>query len=579
MIIFGYFTKQSSQNLEEFFMSYRISFLAVFLCACGLDESSLKRDQILRELKSNAVSENHQYSDDALPEFQKPKVVIDSQLILDAKEKIKNEMENLEDSLTVNIDKNNQELLWDFSQSELFLSQQNSIMKEISLHQGALPKSLIPSVRENILSDPKIKAMMNLPGFVVDLVKNLFVNDEKISTEINSGVSQKIKTALNTQNDLSEQLKFQFDGFPKNYMTQDSINSFSIAEQSLRWNFILNEIYLNTSGSLQDELGLQISTMNLSLLLAEWEYLFGLKKSSASKKSYGGLVQRMDQDIGVIGPFDPREVKDVPGILYSEYLIKKPEGTLLEKAIKGGETWKPTSYILKLDEQVLLWSAAAKFFHNLRPKNRTENIKKLFNPTTGMFPDDAYKLALVFLPSMKFLLKGGFINKETKEIKSELNLDSLKINSEVGVGSPDLLTLARLTRTLVDWVSETQDLSDSDLSPEQMSKLQRGANEMLDGARLTIQKILTEFVEYDSLGENLDLIVEDQENSIKIKAEVLSHLAFAEETVIQSPFLHEKILKLFDRFIREDLNNHGQLKVDELIWVKKALSELDTFVD
>src|SRR5690606_24695947 len=110
-----------------------------------------------------------------------------------------------------------------------------AFLKEIAQSRGTLPQPLVPTIREQIRNNSKLKILNILPDGLSDLVTDFFVNDDKIATEIRTGVAEKIANFAPGAPRLAERVPFRFDAFPKLGEREDLPAEFRLEDQLARW--------------------------------------------------------------------------------------------------------------------------------------------------------------------------------------------------------------------------------------------------------------------------------------------------------------------------------------------------------
>ncbi len=491
-------------------------------------------------------------------------------------------------SMTVNtLDK---ERLWANAHCQCTPRFTGNYLSQLSLARGVLPQPLVPSVREQIRNDPKLKILMGLPAGPLQNIGNalagLFVNDTKIADLIRLGVADKINRSTPGGSRIESHVKFRFDGFPSPTGVGSAHAShpkvFDIDSQASRWALIMGlpNMWTAEAPVAFGDHGLQL--LHTAQMMAEWQYMFGLEKS-ARGLAYGGMTFDPREGLaGKLAAFDPRVNTQGHRIISGSYIISYPDSGQLDLATNVEERWQRNAAKISLDEQARLWTSAAMALHRLRPKNRM-NVGALFNHF-GMFPNDAHQLALVFLPGLEVLLDGMIIDEEAMLVRQYAK--TKETSGPEATQPADLLTLARLARAINLWVEQTRDLGDLGLDAATANKLRTGHADFTKVVQLAIQTILANHVRDSGVKNRLGSIAmvrspqDYGQPEAAVVAETLATLAAAEQASMSSPILKQRIVGLYHWYVAEYLADipsgrlQSSLSPQAVLWTYKAMQML-----
>lgn len=491
---------------------------------------------------------------------------------------------------TMTLNSLDKERLWANAHCQCTPAFTGKYLSQLSVARGALPQPLVPSVREQIRNDPKLKLLMGLPGGlqnVGNFLAGLFVNDEKIAGLIRTGVAEKVNRAAPGGAQIQNHVQFRFDGFPSPISAVGSAQTaapkvFDTDVQASRWALIMGlpNMWQAEAPIAYNDHGLQ--TLHTAQMMSEWQYMFGLEKA-ANGTVYGGVTFDPREGLnGKLAGFDPRT--DIKGkrVVSGSYVISYDQADQLDLAISVQEQWQRNAAKINLDEQARMWTAAATAFHRLRPKNRT-NVGSLFG-SSGMFPNDAHQIALVFLPGIEVLLDGMFIDEQAMLIRQYAK--TRETTGPEASQPANLVTLTRLARAMNLWVEQTRDLSDAALDAATANKLRTGNAQFVKVVQLAIQSILGNHVRDSGVVTKLGSIamVRSPQDYGKPEAaevaETLATLAAVEQASLPSPILKQRVIGLYHWYVAEYLadvpkgKNQMKLSPQAILWSYKAMQQL-----
>jgi hypothetical protein len=457
--------------------------------------------------------------------------------------------------------------------------------RNLVMSHGVLPELLVPNVREEIRANDKLKLLTTLKEEFASVARKLFLDDGTILSEIRTAIAEKIHTASGWGQNLARE-KIRFSPFPPvgsfTAISSDWSQFFSVPNQAIRWNFIFSQegMWTGVSPMIRSDHAYQF--LNVMLALSEWQYMFGLSHTQTGAP-YGGLTLATDNPTGSgLMEFDPRKDYSVSRFITGRYALSyKPGYDAIDTAFNARETWTNIYDGLSLDEQAKVWSSAARILHRTRPRNRNFT-SNLFDPVRGVLPDETHFLGLIVLPSFQDLLGKRFINEETRKVRTFFPPGSAGDMEEV-LDSRRLMALTRALEAMNLWYQELQNVNDIKLSKDLTDQLTSSGSTIKRGMQFITQVILGEFGETTEDGSNeMQLVVANGTPSLTAAeaAEVLTTLANAERTVLASTFLHMKLGRLSDWYVKEylqraNVDKNVQLGAADLMWTHTLFTALE----
>jgi hypothetical protein len=447
--------------------------------------------------------------------------------------------------------------------------------ESIAGSRGVLPQILMPSVREEIKNSETLATLAKLP--LGGVLAGIFTTDAKLAARIADGLGEKL-TSSPGGSELGDRLQLRFDGFQA---IAGQENSFRFSDQIARWQsvFAANGMWEQRAPIDNKDHGLQ--SLELLRTLAEWSYLVGIDKNS-NGGFYGGLtVSEKVGELKINGPVDPRSKTQPAWFLSGTYSIDYGNESAKDTAISVREEWSRTKNDpITLDEQSRFWHTAAIAFKRLRPENR-EKIQSLFksgaSDKDGVLPADAHELPLAFLTSLKSLLPGPFIEKDSRLVRAQAALSAESSDEEA-----DVLALARLTRALVAWIVELESVTKDTVSANTLSKVENAANELLPPLQVAIQTILQRHaLPAVDVGGAFGIAIVRNGKGLELSeaAEVLLALVEAESMVLSSEFLQSRLVAMLDWFGGDLLGEKTTLSGEELLWLRGLSSKVSQRIE
>lgn len=457
--------------------------------------------------------------------------------------------------------------------------------------RGTLPQILVPSIRQEIWSQPLLKTLLAItPGNTIgSSIAGLFLKDSKINSEVRKGLSDKLRASLPGGSDAIAQHTLQLDLFQnpvQNLGNRDALapKTMMIGSQAAKWIHIFgtDNLWENSTPVRAPDHGVQMFATAASLL--EWSYLYGLDKDQR-QQALGGLT--FDPRLGpnsAIGAFDPRVQAEGTGIVSGTYSVSFPEKSAIDSAINARELWKRAPSAITLDEQARVWLAAAMAFERLKPSQR--RMTQMFKSAGGMLPDEAHQLPLAFLPGMATLLDGGFVDTNALSINEVAYLQAVSTVSTERTAK--LTSLAKMMRAMTLWSTTLDSIQNEKVEAATAQKLAQNQTKIKDVLRLSVQAVLDNHVQTRLTQSRLrgigivDSVTTQARPNLDVAAEVLIALTLAELRVFkgtqQGTDFSKKIIGLHHWFAAEYLVDlierptQTQLKPQSALLIQGLLS-------
>lgn len=472
-------------------------------------------------------------------------------------------------------------------------------MAKLVTRGGPMPQLLMPMVREGVAADPKVQRLLQMPPAYRSVLDGLVSVDNVIKKQVKATVAGKVSAALTGGSTIADRYDFRFDGFAAAGLGPlTAPQTFSIGDQAARWNYILGMDAMWSGKPALDGVDHGLQLLNTALVLSEWSYLYGLDVASKDGTPYGGLTFQTDKNspsnlYGLpMAPFDPR--KDPAGMRFvsGAYTIEYPAVDSLEMATEVQESWHRAAGNVTLDEQALVWRAAARAMARLRPAARTTTAR-LYANGTGIFPADAHTASLLFLPGMDLLLDGPFFSTAAQSVREEAMFTRREDGTFDPAGYPDIvkpvfnetrvLGLARLCSALSEWVGQVSSLDDLQLDDTTAGRLRVAHKRLRDPVRLALVVMMRELpADLGGIGETGRLSGHPG-MSVGAAAEVLFHVARTLTVGLDSAFLRTRVFAMMDHFgvnylvpLWRDPARRAELSPTDIVWVQNALAAMET---
>ena len=464
---------------------------------------------------------------------------------------------------------------------------------------GPMPQLLMPMVGEGVAADPKVQKLLRMPPAYRSILDGLVSVDNVIKKQVKETVAGKVSAALTGGSTIGDRYDFRFDGFAAAGIGPlTAPQTFSIGDQATRWNYILGMDAMWSGKQALDGVDHGLQLLNTALVLSEWSYLYGLDIASKDGTPYGGLTFQADKNSpsnlhGLeMAPFDPR--KDTAGMRFvsGDYTIQYPAVDSLEMATEVQESWQRAAGTVTLDEQALVWRAAARAMARLRPAARATTAG-LYANGTGIFPADAHAASLLFLPGMDLLLDGPFFSTAAQSVRDEAHFARRDDGTFDPAGYPDIgnpvfselrvLGLARLSSALSEWVGQVASLDDLQLDETTTGRLRVAHKRLRDPVRLALVVMMRELpADLGGLGETGRLSGRTG-MAPGAAGEVLFHIARTLTVGLDSAFLRTRAFAMMDHFavnylvpIWRDPARRAEISPTDIVWIHNALAVMET---
>lgn len=446
---------------------------------------------------------------------------------------------------------------------------------------GALPQIFVPSVRKEVQNNSTIKMLGGL-GAIGDLLKGALASDDKITSEIRSGISAKGKEAIRSVDLLRDAPQFWFDGFTS-LSAEHADNSFTTIDMASKWAYVtsLPQMWEGQEPLLYGNHGAQM--LAFVSVISDWNYLYGLQSDSANRP-FGGLV--FDPRKGnskATTAMDLRAKDSSPYIFSGRYKVTFDKSLrLVDVTTKSQEKWSRDIAPVPLGEQALILLSAARAMHYFRPKSSGQFPGFFTDP--GFFPKEAIQVPLVHLAGAGYMLDGQFINPDTRQIFATASL-----NGPIG-DEADLESKMRLSQALIAWLAELKSIGDLKQNPiyaidnKFATQLSDGRNKMELAAQAVLQSIVGQNLIIEQRGGDAKItVIKDKSGRMASISEQLelSYTLLANEKLFSSPFIAARAITVFNAVAKNLGENDGQLKDDlvGLSWLGAAIEQAKVTID
>ena len=474
----------------------------------------------------------------------------------------------------------NSELLWYLLQCQCTPHTLKIYFKSSITQKGLLPQTIAPSIRKEVINNPKIQQIINLgnsilPNGIGAILTPVLIDDEKINSAIREGLGSKILTQYSKSTEISTLNSLNFDHFVPSGTYNQHLN---IDDQAVNWLAVFESEKLWSQNSNAPFKTAEIwpeefQFFKLMRTLSEWQYLFGLSEPIQSKIPGGLTVDVNDSELKT---FDPRVSED-DRFLASLYLLKLNFSDALTQAQKGGESWSLPEQSISLLSQSKIWYVAGKAFGRLRPRGRI-NIASAFTGSNPLFPAETHQIPLAFLPGMKSLLNGPFIDEPSRLLRQIAFLPkSFPGKSTDRTLKADIESTAALILSLNIWITQLSELNDAGLSADTEKKLLEAPATLKKALQFAVQTLLNEFIATETYNGYLATVAKknfSQSANATQVGQILKALCLAESTHLKSTLLTQKIDGLLHWSIAEfifpknnisALNSNGNLSLIDLL--------------
>ncbi|MCX6118209.1 MAG: hypothetical protein NT027_11755 [Proteobacteria bacterium] len=406
------------------------------------------------------------------------------------------------------------------------------LLSSRALLRGVLPQIFVPSIRESISQDSNLKLLSTLPSMLSDSLKGWLASDDKIATEIRSGISKKLNQSLASfgGTNLGTRTPFRLDLFAPEANTAE----FTVARQSSLWNLVAGRREMWEARPPLDGVDHGTQLLETLRMMAEWTYIFGIG-SDGKPNGFGGLALDVLNGNSVLAkPIDPSKAPDGSGLFASgNFVISYPNASAVNMATQIKEQWSFKSDDVPLLVQAQVWHAAARSFRNLR-FDQSPGAKEILTPKDGALGVGAQKLPLIWLNGMSELLSKKYVDKENLKIRSRAFGENSNASLE------ELVTLANAAQ---EWSKATRNLQTSGLDAEMQLKLKDASESMNQVVQLCVQGIISQ---YTFVGDEKRVFIGRQNQQVepKIAADVAALFYRLQSDGMQSEVLSQVSLSI-----------------------------------
>lgn len=449
--------------------------------------------------------------------------------------------------------------------------------------RGVLPTVLVPDFRSQLQSDVRLSTLRSLGA-----IGQLVITPAEVEAQITSGMQEKLLAKMQgflpkgtaALTEYPNALDAFSSSLPLSQASATSRgNEFTAGDQATLWMaaFALPYLWQGTlPRSVADQAPFLLATMR-SLL--EMKYSFGVDVDSAGNP-IGGLTIDPEAVASSIGAYDPEKSSNLPPrILTGSFTVSLSQRSTLDLIFDEKEKWTALApAAITLQEQTRLWQAGASLFQRLRPENRNA-IEKVFGTAdNSLIRPDAHKLGLVVLPAMQSILSTHFTNRDQREIYQSFSPGT----TQPSIEHADVHSIAAYMRALLSWYHELSDLSQSQLSPENIAKLKDAPKNLLAGIQLGALRLLSYYSTSTtpSGAAVATMIGPNGELSSDELAAAIAILAQAEQTVLKSPLIQQRVWNLFHSLIGvklADTSTDKSLTQNGLMWMALAAHFMKDF--
>lgn len=458
------------------------------------------------------------------------------------------------------------------------------ILTQNAISRGVLPQVLVPKIRQKIATDSKLAFINKLPPGLSNLATSMFANEDKIYSTVRDGIQDSLNHSLAYfgGSTLSQRLPFRLDLFTSSVFAPNGYPlAFDIYQQAARWNLVMGSNAMWTLSRPLDGYDHGLQLLETMRVAAEWAYLSGIG-SSGEPDGFGGLAASVaDGPAKFAKPANPEKAPDNWAIFNTgRYTIRYPAASSVDLATRIREEWTSNPGGASLEEQAMVWRAAALGFAKMRP-DRLGRAAPIFNTPDGALSMNAAKLPLVWLPGLAALLEQRYVDRSTQTI-SEYAFATDGKNQKASVAS--LLTAAQ---AIEEWRGATADLAQSGLSEGLKKQLGSVPDRLELPLQFITRSILNEYttIHEDGFGAWVTANKDDgsTQNDPSIVAKMVATLGWLEMTALPAPELKSRVVSLYHWHVKQNLlplaTNGQPLEANALIWNLRAAEIMSSYKD
>ena len=476
------------------------------------------------------------------------------------------------------------DLLWSVAFCDCAPRWTHRVLTRMLEANGALPQVLVPQIREAVLRDKRIQAVLHLPGGADGVISKIFANDSQLESTVRSNLLSMIQTAWQNPLRIGSSQRIYFDGFaPLPWRRPASAGGsqvrpegFSVANAASNWLLVTSGPAPWTAGPGRSRPGLpleqDIQLVSWARMMAEINYILGVKRGFDGR-IYGGLMINPHDPSGALLGYEVLPENGAPALgLSGDLRIAYQPMSSLKLIVNGKERWQRQPGAVDLAEQARVWRAGAAIFKGLRLESR-KYPGAIFGPDdANIFPADAQRLGLAFLQGMQVILGDELVALDSMTIGDSWSLPEQRVQRS----ETDIVSMVRVANSLAAWLQEIQSVDSSGLSEADKSTLRESMPKLQDALRLSVLRALRRGSDW--------LAFEAGDGMIPVakQAEMIATFGKVEQEILRSGFVRRRLAVVGQRLIdnlstRVDSNGVIALTPEEAIWCREALSRLKSY--
>jgi hypothetical protein len=473
------------------------------------------------------------------------------------------------------------ELAWSIASCQCSPRWAHKVLSRTLEANGPLPQVMVPQVREAILRDKRIQAVVNLPGGPEGVISRLFTSDQQLDSQIRSNLLATIQMAWQNPLKIGSSQSLNFDAFtPFPWRVPAAQggrvvrpDGFDVGSLALRWLLVANAEapWTTGPGRVRPDLPLEqdIHLVSWARMMAEINYLLGLKRGFDGR-IYGGLmINPRDNSGGLLG-FEMLPETGAPMLAMSGQMrVAYQPVSAIKLIINGNEKWARLPGTIDLQEQTRIWRAGAAIFKGLRNESRKYPAALFGVSDVNLFPPDAQRLGLAFLQGMQVLLGEELIAFDVLTIGDNFSIPEQRVQRS----ETDISSMVRVAAAAAAWVQELQSIESSGLKEDDKVLLRSGLPKLQDALRLSVLRGIRRSLDwgaFEGAGKGLPLARQ---------AELIATFAAIEQDIMRSGYVRRKMAAFTHRMlenisVRVNSASYVEFSPEEAIWIKSALSRI-----
>ncbi|MEY4631769.1 MAG: hypothetical protein RIQ81_1889 [Pseudomonadota bacterium] len=446
---------------------------------------------------------------------------------------------------------------------------------------GPLPQVLVPQIREAILRDKRVQAVINLPGGPEGVISRLFASDTQLESTIRSNILSMIQVAWQNPLKIGASQAINFDAFtPPPWRVPAPQGGravrpegFDVGTLASRWLLIANAVPPWTAGPGRSRADLpleqDILLVSWARMMAEINYILGIKRGF-DNRIYGGLLVNPHDNTGALLGFEMLPESGAPMLALSgQVRVAYQPMSSLRLIVNGNEKWQRQPGTIDLHEQTRVWRAGAAIFRGLRQESRKYPAAIFGAGDANLFPANAQRLGLAFLQGMQVLLGEEFIALDTLTIGDNFSIPEQRVQR----AESDLVSMVRVAGASAAWLQELQSLDSSGLAEDDKATLRSGLPKLQDAVRLGVLRGLRRAIDWGAFDASQS---PGKALPLARQAELIATFAAIEQDMMRSGYVRRKIAVFAQRMIeslstRLNQGSYVDLTPEEAIWVREAL--------